>query len=136
MRLIHGFDPNVPDDHGVSQYITLYCCGITVPTIKYIAEPTAQMRQRFAPGISRYGLAPVMEYLTNVIDPMTMIRVIMGPQNGIYIDDIRCQYLLTQVRRSVDQNACGGAFDDDRRSGDRKGVVLGKSVSGRVDLGG
>src|SRR3546814_19743778 len=89
MRLIHGFDPNVPDDHGVSQYITLYCCGITVPTIKYIAEPTAQMRQRFAPGISRYGLAPVMEYLTNVIDPMTMIRVIMGPQNGIYIDDIR-----------------------------------------------
>src|SRR3546814_4843903 len=80
MRLIHGFDPNVPDDHGVSQYITLYCCGITVPTIKYIAEPTAQMRQRFAPGISRYGLAPVMEYLTNVIDPMTMIRVIMGPK--------------------------------------------------------
>src|SRR3546814_20672214 len=48
---------------------------------------------------------------------MTMIRVRMGPQNGIYIDDIRCQELLTQVRRSVDQNACGGAFDDDRRSG-------------------
>src|SRR3546814_4404054 len=98
MRLIHGFDPNVPDDHGVSQYITLYCCGITVPTIKYIAEPTAQMRQRFAPGISRYGLAPVMEYLTNVIDPMTMIRVIMGPQNGIYIDDIRSEEHTSELQ--------------------------------------
>src|SRR3546814_14088677 len=117
MRLIHGFDPNVPDDHGVSQYLTLYGCGITVPTIKYIAEPTAQMRQRFAPGISRYGPAPVMEYLTNVIHPMTPIRVIMRQQNATYIDDI-CRHILpTQARSSCYTNARGGALADDRRSG-------------------
>src|SRR3546814_17665398 len=110
MRLIHGFDPNVPDDHGVSQYITLYCCGITVPPIKYIAEPTAQMRQRFAPGIDRYGLAPVLEYPANDIAPMTMIRLTTVPQNLISIEHLSPTYPPKPCKDSTPQNACAGDF--------------------------
>jgi hypothetical protein len=55
-----------------------------------------------------------VEQLPDVVDAVAVIGVIVRPDDGIHLVDLRGQQLFAKVRSGVDQYARAGEFDGDR----------------------
>ena len=76
---------------------------IAVLARKHITETLAQAPDGFRVGVGRYWTATPIAQYPQIIDPVTVIGVVVGPENRIHaIDPIR-QQLRAAIGRGVDE---------------------------------
>ena len=114
MGLVCAGDVDVTDAQAIGQHMRLYGRMIALPSFKGVGEALLQEFERLAAGIARDGRAAMVVKLAYVIDAMTVIGMIVGPENGVDMDDIGGQQLDAHVGGRIDKEARCGAFHQDR----------------------
>jgi hypothetical protein len=78
-----------------------------------VAEAAAKRGERLLARIAAHRSAAGMIELPEIVDPMAMIGMIVGPDDRLDIFYAGVDQLLSQVRRGIDENSAGAIFDED-----------------------
>jgi hypothetical protein len=60
--------------------------------------------------------SPNLGYLPQIVDPMTMIGMIMGNDHAIDVGRPGCEQLLAKIRTAIHQQRFAAALDQNRRA--------------------
>ena len=83
MRLIDIADQNIANLDVSFKGYTLANRRIIFVTFKDVGKAVFEALQSKRPSIARYWFSPLLEYRSEIIDTMTMIGMVMGPDHGI-----------------------------------------------------
>ena len=97
MRLIGASDVYVTNPQPVGQDAPLYRGMIALTSFERVGKAFTEQFERLAAGIAGHGTTPVMIELPHIIYAMAMVGVIMGPEDGIDVNDIGGEQLRAHV---------------------------------------
>ena len=98
MRLIDIADQNIANLDVSFKGYTLANRRIIFVTFKDVGKAVFQALQSKRPSIARYWFSPLLEYRSEIIDTMTMIGVVMGPDHRIDLIYFIIEKLVPQIR--------------------------------------
>lgn len=114
MGLVDNRDTNVADHQCIGQQLSGYGGRIAVAAMKCIGKTGLQRVERCCPRKPADRCAPCMVKLAKVIDAVTMVRVIVCPDDRIKIADLCGKQLFAHIGTGIDKDACGRRCNQNR----------------------
>ena len=117
MRHLDIAEIETRDQANLTDLLQVHQRWIAELAFEHVIEPLPQSFTGYLAGVTRKWVRAIVSHHPEIIDPMTVIRMVMRPEDRVYLGYVIGKKLGAQVGRSVDKHPFARVvLDNDRNA--------------------